>query len=206
MPTSGGSSGSPASGVGYTTLAAVKAELKIAVTTDDALLSGYVSLAQRIIEANPPLGTGRLFEVASDSTKYFDVPSGLVLNLRGQDLCSITTVTNGDGTVVPSTAYVTRPRDTAPYYALKLKQTAGYVWTWTSDGPEGAIGITGKWGYSAAAPLDIQRCALRIAVWLYKSRDNAGFDVDIKTDEGLILGARMPRDIRQIIETYWGLT
>ena len=192
----------------YTSLALVKAELKIpiATTTDDTLIGDYVSLAQRIIEANPPLGAGRLFEVASDTTKYFDVPSGLVLKLRDQDLCSITTVTNGDGTVIPSTAYVTRPRDTTPYYAIQLKRTTGYVWVWTTDGPEGAIAITGKWGYSTTAPLDIQRCALRIAVWLYKSRDNAGFDVDIKTDEGLILGARMPRDIRAIIETYWGLT
>jgi len=192
----------------YTTYAIVKAELKLTNDTDQTLITGYATLAQRIIEAPLPMGTGRVFEASSDTTKYFDAPtrsgggSPAVLDLRGQDLCAITSVTNGDGTALPGTAYVTRPRDTPPYYAIQLRQTPGYVWVWDDDGPEGAIAITGKWAYSTTAPLDIQRCATRLAVWMYKSRDNAGFDVDIKTDEGLILGARMPADIRQMIKAY----
>lgn len=192
----------------YTTLAAVRAELKATNTTDDTLLTGYASLAQRIIEAPLPMGTGRVFEASTDTTKYFDAPlmsdggSPAVLDLRGQDLCSITSITNGDGAALPGTAYVTRPRDAPPYYAIQLRRTPGYVWQWGSEGPEGAIAITGKWAYSVTASLDIQRCATRLAVWMYKSRDNAGFDVDIKTDEGLILGARMPADIRQMIKAY----
>lgn len=196
----------------YTTPAAVKAELKLTVSTDDSLLGSYISLAQRIIEAPVPFGTGRIFEVASDSTKYFDAPqssapgNARVLNLHGLDLCSITSITNGDGAVIPTTAYVTRPRNSTPYYAIQLRQASGYVWAWGTDGPESAIAIVGKWGYSTLAPADIARTALRIAVWCYRSRDNAGFDVDIQTEEGLILGARMPRDIRADIEAYWGLT
>lgn len=201
----------------YTDLVSVKAELKIstATTTDDTLLNGYITLAQRIIEAPRPFGTSRLFEVASDSTKYFDAPwhvdsndfdsPAYVLDLRNLDLCAVTSVTNGDGVLIPAAAYVTAPRDRTPYYAIRLKRAAGYIWTWSGDSPEGTIAIVGKWGYSTAAPADIARCALRIACWCYRSRDNAGFDVDIKTEEGIILGARMPRDIRDIIEAYWSL-
>jgi hypothetical protein len=186
----------------YTTLAAVRAELKTVATTDDNLLNGYIALAQRIIEAPLPYGTGRVFEVSVDTTKYFDAPDWdcALLDLRGLDLCAITSVTNGNGDVIPVSGYLTRPRDTTPYYALQLLRT--YTWRWASAGPENAIAIMGKWAYSETAPLEIQRCATRIAVWLYKSRDNAGFDTDIKTDEGLILGARMPHDIRTIIAAY----
>lgn len=197
----------------YTSLSAVRAEIKATSTTDDALLTGYVALAQRIIEAPRPLGTGRLFEVTLDTTRYLDAPSGatvrgpdsaafVLLLMPAGDLCSITTIVNGDGTTLATTDYVTEPRAGTPYYAIRLR--GGLTWQ-PGDDPVSAIAITGKWAYSETAPLDIQRAALRLAVWLYRSRDNAGFDVDIKTEEGLILGARMPRDIRQIIETYWSL-
>lgn len=200
----------------YTTRAAVKAELKIdtGVTTDDALIDGYITLAQRIIEAPRPLGTGRVFEVASDTTRYLDAPRDtnnrdldgplyMLLLLPAGDLCSITAIVNGDGVTLTTADYVTEPRYSTPYYAIRLTRASDTVWSWTTS-PEAAIAITGKWGYSTSAPVDIQRAALRLAVWMYRSRDNAGFDQDIKTEDGLtVLGAKMPRDIRQIIETYW---
>lgn len=199
----------------YTTLAAVKRELNIATlnTDDDDLLNGYITLAQRIIEALPPLGTGRVFEAALDTTRYLDAPADscdqsldgplYVLFLSG-DLCSITSVVNGDGVTVASSDYVTEPRNQTPYYALRLKSGEGLVWTYDTS-PEGAIAITGKWAYATSAPADIARAALRLCVWMYRSRDNAGFDQDIQTDDGLILGAKLPRDIRHIIESYWEL-
>jgi hypothetical protein len=58
----------------YTSYAAVKAELKLTNDNDQTVITGYVLLAQRIIEAPLPYGTGRVFEVASDTTKYFDAP------------------------------------------------------------------------------------------------------------------------------------
>lgn len=198
----------------YTTYTAVKAELKLDNDDDQTLIEGYITLAQRIIEAPRPLGTERVFEASSDSTRSLDAPteagSGpddprrLLLVWPCGDLCSITTVVNGDGTTLTTADYVTEPRTGGPFWGIRLKQGSSKEWTFT-DSPEAAIAITGKWAYSTSAPTDIQRAALRLAVWLYKSRDNAGFDVDIKTEEGLILGARMPRDIRQIIETYWSV-
>lgn len=200
----------------YTTTAAVKAELKITDTSDDTLIGGYVTLAQRIIEAPKPLGTGRVFEVTSDTTRYLDAPADasnrtldgpLYVLLLPSDLCAITSIVNGDGVAVAAADYVTEPRVSTPYFAIRLKSGTGLTWT-AGTSPEGAIAVTGKWAYSLTAPADIQRCATRLAAWCYRARDSAGaggFDRDIKTDEGLILGAKMPRDIRQIIETYWSL-
>lgn len=195
----------------YTTLAAVKAELNISDTTQDTLLNGYIATAQRIIEAPRPLGSGRVFEASGDTTRSVDAPWAVgsdpdgpayVLSLVDVgDLCAITTVVNGDGTTILATEYVTEPRSTTPFWAIRLKRGGDHVWTY-DDSPEGAIAITGRWAYSTAAPADIARCALRIAVWLYRSKDNAGFDDAVQTEQGIILPARMPRDIRDIIEAY----
>lgn len=200
----------------YTTYAAVKAELKLTNDNDQTLINGYVTLAQRMIEMPRPVGCGRVFEVFSDTDRYLDAPQDttdrsldgplyLLLLMPAGDLCSITSIVNGDGTTISASDYVTEPRYNTPYYGIRLKQGSGKVWTWDTS-PEAAIKITGKWGYSTTPPVDIQRAATRICAWLYRARDNAGsgFDQDIKTEEGLtILGARMPRDIRDIIETYW---
>lgn len=199
----------------YTSYSAVKSELGLTNNDDQTLIEGYVTLAQRIIEAPPPLGTGRVFEAAADTTRYLDAPASdsdrsldgplYVLFLDG-DLCQITSVVNGDGTTIASSSYVTEPRVRTPYYALRLKSntSAGTVWTYDTS-PEGAIAITGRWAYAITAPADIARAALRLCVWMYRSRDNAGFDQDIQTEDGLILGAKIPRDIRAVIESYWKL-
>lgn len=200
----------------YTTYAAVKAELKLTNDNDQTLIDGYVTLAQRLIEMPRPVGAGRIFEAAADSDRYLDAPQDttnqdrdgplyLLLLMPAGDLCSITAIVNGDGVTVAASEYVTEPRYSTPYYGIRLKQGSGKVWTWDTS-PEAAIKITGKWAYSTTAPADITRAATRICAWLYRARDNAGggFDQDIKTEEGLtILGAKMPRDIRAIIETYW---
>lgn len=198
----------------YTNYAAVKAELKLTNDNDQTLIDGYVTLAQRLIEASRPLGTGRVFEVSVDATRYLDAPRDtsdrsldgplyLLLLTSAGDLCSITSVVNGDGETLTTADYVTEPRTQTPYYAIRLKSGSGKTWTW-EDSPEGAISVTGKWAYSTSAPADIQRAALRLCAWMYRARDNDGFDQDIHTQEGLtVLGSKMPRDIRQIIETYW---
>lgn len=197
----------------YTSTSAVKAELKITASTDDTLIDGYVTLAQRIIESQRPLGTGYVFEASVDTTRYLDAPpdtSNLTLDgplyvlLLPEPLCSITTVVNGDGETISSSDYVTEPRWHTPYYALRLKSGTGITWTF-DESPEGAIAITGKWAYSTTVPADIARAALRLCVWMYRERDSGWLDRDIQTDDGIMLANRMPRDVRQIIESYWSL-
>lgn len=201
----------------YTDLTTVKAELKIATgtTTDDALITGYCTIAQATIEANRPLGTGRVFEAAADTTRYLDAPaeassdpdgpSYLLLLPQYGDLCQITSIVNGDGETIPGTAYVLEPRSltTGPWWGVRLKRNAGYTWAY-DDSPEGAIAITGRWAYSVTAPTPIVRAATRLAVAMYRARDNAGAsDQTIQTEQGIILPAAQPKDVRQIIESYW---
>ena len=196
----------------YVDLAAVKAELNITSTDDDSLLRGYITVAQATIESNRPNGTGRIFEASADTTKYLDAPdlpdgspdgpSYLLLLTPYGDLCAITSIVNGDGATIPDTAYVLEPRSATPWWGIRLKRNAGYTWTY-DDSPEGAIAITGKWAYSTSAPTTIQRAALRLVVAMYRAKDSAGADNPIQTDQGIILPQAQPKDVRQIIESYW---
>jgi Phage gp6-like head-tail connector protein len=196
----------------YIDLASVKQELNITVTTEDALLTGYITTAQRIIESQAPLGTGRVFEAAADTTRYADAPQtqniydydgpnyNLLLHDIG-DICSITSVVNGDGTTVSASSYTTDPRYKTPFWAIKLKRYSGVVWTYSSTA-EASIAITGRWAYSTTAPADISRAALRIVVWMYRGKDNAGADQAVQTDQGIILPTNLPADVAAILAGY----
>lgn len=201
----------------YTDISRVKLELGISATdlTADTLLRGYVSKAQATIEANRPLGTGRIFEAAADSTRYLDAPadassdpdgpSYLLMLPQYGDLCQITSITNGDGTTVSSSNYVLEPRSLpdGPWWGIRLKRNSGVTWTY-DDSPEGAIAITGRWAYSVTAPEPIVRAATRLVVFYYRAKDSAGMtDNATQTDQGIILPTHMPKDVREIIESYW---
>lgn len=195
----------------YTSVAAVQRELNISDGTDSDLIAGYITIAQRTIEAPAPIGTGRVFEAASDTTRYLDAPAyasadpdgpSYVLSLIDYgDLCAITSIVNGDGTTVSASAYTTTPRYKTPYYEIRLKRYGSVVWTYSSN-PEGAIAITGRWAYSTTAPADIQRAAIRMVVWMYRSRDNANADQAVQTDQGIILPNRQPVDVQAILAGY----
>src|SRR5574340_1235085 len=103
----------------YTTLADVKAYLGISVTTDDTLLTALIPRAQTAIETY----TGRKFE-ATTATHYFhneDV-TGQYLYLHYDDLLTVTTLTNGNGTVIDAANYRLEPRNTSPKYAIRLDE------------------------------------------------------------------------------------
>lgn len=194
----------------YAALADVRAYLKFEAlqTGDDTLLSGFLTRAQRIIEALPPLGTGRVFEAAADTTRKVDCPtdgSRLLLFPRYWDLCAITSVTNGDGTTVAATEYTTQPRSSTPYYALALKRGSNVAWEY-DDSPEEAITIVGKWVYSTTAPADIVQATIRLAAWLYRQKDGSNQDDQaVTTPVGVIVPSSLPRDVRMIIEAYRNL-
>jgi len=185
--------------VQYCTLAEVKNHLDISSDTDDYLLWVAVCQAQAFIDAQ----TGRTFEAASDTAKTFDA----VRDVDGRllyvdDLASITSVTNGDGTTVTSGQYTTEPRRVTPYYAIRLLSSSGVSWTYTTD-PEGAISITGKWAYSVSVPADIVQACKRLAAWLYRQRENRTGDEDraIIAGSATILPSQVPSDVMQILRS-----
>lgn len=185
----------------YTTAALVKTYLGISSATDDTLLATLAAAAQSAIDQY----TRRLFECSSASAKNHDAVGDTdkarqTLYLR-DDLCSITSIVNGDGVTVTAAQYVTLP-DVTPYYAIKLKSSASVAWTYTTD-EEAAIAITGKWAYSATAPADVAQAATRLAAWMYRQKDAQVFEGTAFSELG-VMRVRMdiPSDVKAFLDPY----
>ena len=184
----------------YVTAALVKTYLGATGSGDDVLLAALCARAQAAIDTY----CHRTFEASSDTTRYFDAVGkhvvGPVLYLD-RDLCAITTVTNGDGVAVGSTQYVTEPRNDTPYYALRIKTSAGKVWTYATDW-EKAITITGKWAYSVTAPDDIVQAAVRLAAFYYRQKDAALQDVTAIEAGVVVQPIAIPADVLALLGPY----
>jgi len=202
----------------YITLQALKDTLKITSNDEDALLTKFILFAQDIIEKH----TSRVFEVSSDSTYYFDAVSDYtynnilfpdmlsqynyyydrVLYFNNYDICQITTVTNGDGVVIPASDYITLPINQKPYYGIRLKLSANTTFTWNTT-PDAAISVTGRWGYSITPPISIQYATERLAYILYRQKDvSADLDRAIITNQGVIQPNQLPQDVIDILDSY----
>lgn len=181
----------------YATVAQLSEYLGLTDDADDALLASLIQRAQAIIDTH----CNRTFEASTDSTKSFD--SRIIWGqwlLFEDDLCAVTTVTNGDSALVSSTQYTTEPRNATPWYAFKLRDNATDTWTAT----DADITIVGKWAYSLTAPTDIVHATIRLAAWLYRQRDNAAGDSDraIVAGNATILPMRLPSDALALLERY----
>ncbi len=183
----------------YATLAQLRAEINITATTDDTLLSDKLTRAQGIINA----ATGRVFEAAT-ATRYYDAVAnvdGLTLNLD-DDLLSISTLTNGNASVIVAANYTLLPTNTSPKYAIRLRASKGIAWEYLTD-PENAISVAGTWGFSATAPADIVQATIRTAAWLYKQRDSQVFDtISVPGTGEIIVPPGLPRDVQRICGAY----
>ena len=143
----------------YCSLADLKSYLNITTSTDDVLLQLILDAATNRIDDS----TGRTFQAAGDSVRYFD-PSRDVI--RGElwldeDLAYITSVVNGDAVIITADVY-TQGRNNSPYYALGFKTSSSKTWTYTTD-YQNAIAITGRWAYMERANITaISRSALNV--------------------------------------------
>jgi hypothetical protein len=153
---------------------------------------------------------GFSFEAASDTNRSLDAaewPAGAVLGYTlylGAWCASITTVTNGDGTVITSSYYVTEPRNSGPFYAIKLLGSSGYAWEGDGSGDtENAITVAGRWAYSTTAPADITHATLRLALWYYRQRDSStDMDRPLLAEGVTIMPSQMPKDVVEILDRY----
>lgn len=190
----------------YASLSDLKAYIGIptGVTADDALLTVLLARAQAFIES--PAGTGRVFEAAADTTRFFDAQKdvdGRTLYFDdGSDLCQLTSVVNA-GVTFPLSAIALEPRNAKPYFGLTLKLGLDYEWDW-DDTPEGAIEVTGRWAYSVTAPLDIVHATIRLAYTYYRQRDNAmDIPAPVMSSDGVaILPTAIPRDVLDTCMRY----
>ena len=180
----------------------LKEYLGVTGTADDAMLLTLLAAAQRTIDSY----CARTFEATADTVRTFDSQrdvDGYTLTVDS-DLCAITSIVNGDGTTISNSHYVTEPRNETPYYAIRLKTSAGKVWTSTVSGDsENAITVTGKWAYSTSAPSDIAHVCKRLAAYIYRQKDNAGdLDRAVIAGNSTILPAQIPSDIRLMLAPY----
>jgi len=153
---------------GYATLAEFKLYVPIdsTDTDDDKVIEDIIEAASRWVDSHCG---GRTFYGRTE-TRYFDKPPGRELRFD-DDLLSITTLTNGDGDTIADTEYNFLPRNKAPYYGLKLKQSSTYAWAFDSDGnDEAVISIEGSWGYASTRPDDINLYCLELSKAAYNRR------------------------------------
>lgn len=175
----------------YTDKEALKAYLGISATSDDDLLDALILRAEAIIETQ----TGRTFASGADATRYYGdgdfVGNTLYVD---EDLCAITTITNGDGVEV--TAYKTVPRNRTPYHAIVLDEGL-----WVEGDAE--IEVTGRWAFSQQVPATIAHVAIRLAAWLYRQKDNhADLDRAVVVNDMTILPTKLPADVLRLLYPY----
>lgn len=168
-------------------------------TADDAYITSLLDAATNVVS----LYTGRSFQPQT-KTLYHDTPNSRTLWLD-DDLLSVTSITNGDGTVIASTEYTLRPLNDGPRYAVVLNRSSAIGWETDADGnPDGAIAIEGSWGYSTSVPAAIKQATLIIATAYYRARygnDTSG--PTTITPSGIILteGA-IPKSAQTILRAY----
>lgn len=186
----------------YASLAELKEYRGISssVITDDGLLGMLLTHASRQIDGY----TGRTFGATATATRTYDAVRDVSPDKRtlylDDDLCEVTTITNGTGNAV--TKYVTEPQNVTPYYAIRLKASAGEVFTYEDD-PEDAITVRGKWGYSETPPADIRHATIRLAAYMYAQKDSSVFDTTAFPEAGVMTVPQgMPRDVREILDHY----
>lgn len=184
----------------YCDIADVTQYLDVSESTEDGLIDACINAAQAEIDNF----TGRTFEADADSTRYFDAAGqhivGNTLYLDA-DLCSVTTVTNGNSVEVTSAQYTTKPRNETPYYAIRILSNSGKVWTYTDEWMD-AIEIIGRWSYSTAAPDDIKQACIRLASYIYRQRDAQMYDVTVFEGGVVTKPFGIPPDVRAILSSY----
>ena len=184
----------------YCTVAEVKALLNANESGDDTLLATLVTRASAMVDSY----TRRTFAERSETKYYtpYEDTDGRTL-LLGDDLLSITTLTNGDGTTIATTDYVLRPANSLPAWGIRLKASSGISWTY-EDAPEDAISVAGTWGYCTEAnrPADITQATARLALWLYRQREAPFSKVGNALTGEYEVPIALPDDIRAILSRY----
>lgn len=171
--------------------------------SDDSLILRLLMAVTKYVEKR----TGRVFESAKDTARFIpfdgDHINGRDLFLP-TDLAQITSIVNGDGSLILPTAYVTDPRYSLPFWKLTLKRNSGVSWL-PGDDPDEAIAITGRWAYSVEVPEDIRQGVIRMVAWSYRQKDNSGGENDrpIRSSDGVVLlPSRIPSDVGSFVDPY----
>lgn len=161
-------------------------------TLEDDSLQTYLDQAQAELDAQ----CGKSFEAATQ-TRYYracDIAWGNSRKLLlDKWLLTVTTLTNGDGTVISSSDYWLMPRGIAPFDAIELKSTASWAF-----GTDGEISVAGTWGFMATADDRVKRVTMRLAEFFYQKRGTTG-ESQIIGEGQIVVAAQYPKDVQDFI-------
>lgn len=187
----------------YTTTAKIKEYLGIPfnLNTDDDLISDLLLRATEIINKE----TGQKFEPVTLTKEYgyqtvdrFNYPRTLMLD---DYLQTVTTLTNGDGTVITYDQYILLPKNRNAYTSIVLKSNAD-GWTF-DDMYDSFISVAGTWGLFSSVPADVEHYTIRLIAYLYKQKDNhQDLDRTLIAGNTTILPQSMPNDILGFFKRY----
>jgi hypothetical protein len=189
---------------GYTTLAEVKAALRITDTIDDSLLEMAIESASRLLDSY----TARSFYTQGSATaRYFAADNDFVCQI--DDATSITQVAtdfSADGsydTIWASTDYELLPLNgridglAVPYNGLRAIQD--YTFPYLNG--EGLVKVTGVWGW-AAVPIAIKQACIIQSSRIFKRLDSP-LGILSSPDLGFLrVGSQVDPDVRQLVDPY----
>lgn len=186
-----------------TTLTKVKAIRDITVSDDDVILQDCINRASTWIETR----TRRTFVAQGNGTLQYtfdaDYPTiqrdGRIL-LLDKDLLSIGTLINQPTGTITADQYRLLPANDSPKYAIELKPSSGLYWSYETDWQD-AIQVIGTWGYSTTAPADIEEAAIKVALYLYDTRDSSEGPVQM-ADGNIVLPKQIATSVMSTLDRY----
>jgi hypothetical protein len=186
---------------GYSTLAQVKAALRVTDNLDDTLLEMAIESASRAIDQY----TNRSFYNAGTAVRYY-APNG-DFNVDIDDLISLTTLATMSAddqvydTTWTSTDYQLEPLNG---YADGITQPYNHIravgdYTFLTLGGEATIKVTGVWGWNAV-PIQVTQATVIQASRIYKRLDSP---LGIISGElgSMRVGARIDPDVAQLVDS-----
>lgn len=187
---------------GYTTLAEVKAILRITDDVDDALLETCVESASRQIETH----TERVF-LSTTGTRLFTPEDSYLCTI--DDLSTLTTLKTSSGANGifninwEATDLQLEPLNglTGSTYSpfTRIRAIGDYVFPSVME--EATVQVTGVFGYGTSIPVDVKQACNLLSIRQFKRYDSplgvAGFG-----DIGIVRVSRVDPDIEALLGPY----
>lgn len=189
---------------GYTTLATVKAALRITDAVDDALIESSINSASRLIDGY----CGRAFYNDGTATRFFAPQNELFCDVDDLASTAITVATDAqvDGTfavVFAVTDYQLEPLngvlDGQDWAFTRIRAAMNFLFPVTND--LALVKVTGNWGWPAV-PAPVETACIIQSQRIFKRFDSplgvAGFG-----DMGAIRVTRaLDGDVAQLVEPF----
>jgi len=155
----------------YVTVDELKSFLNVTSSDRDEQYASLVREASRVLDR---VTHRRFYLPTDDETKVYDIPDGSVL-LFNDYLWSVTTVTNGDGTIITNSQYWLWPANSYPKMSIELKPSQGIVWLPNSSGDyKQVIQIAGQWGFMAEPDHTVKLAVKQLVSSLIVRQGNQG--------------------------------